>query len=99
MNYYIYTHYCLICGKGTITREPHYREVVICLDCAGRPPYLVIDQIGINGVTAETKLRKRMESDIILDSLLKQAIKEYDSKVWYQKLAVYIKRIINILRT
>ncbi|MEE9451078.1 MAG: hypothetical protein V3V72_13595 [Ignavibacteriaceae bacterium] len=39
-----------------------------------------------------------LRTEEILDKILRKAVKEYDSKNWYQKIRDYIKMYINILR-
>ena len=64
------------------------------MHCANRPPYIDFELSKFR--VQIDKLYAHAQTNKVLDKILKQAIKEYDSKNWYQKIRDYI---INILRS
>ena len=99
MNKDVYLLQCYHCGETIKAQYMYENEIAICVHCAtlGLPnPMNLLSKAAIKASDAGTKLRAQMDKEYI-DNIL--AKKEYDSKAWYQKFAVYTKRIINILRT
>ena len=66
------------------------------MHCANRPPYIDFELSKFR--VQIDKLYAHAQTNKVLDKILKQAIKEYDSKNWYQKIRDYIKKYINLIQ-
>ena len=89
MNEYILV--CRNCRKPMKSNDPCIGEVVICQECAEITKTDFLCNID--------KFYQRVIMDNTIDDILKKAVREYDSKSWYQRIRDYIKKNITILRS